>query len=316
MKNTFKQNVTINLRLIAIIAFAALIGFSLPSCATGNSDEITSSTGIVMVSVPGGSFQMGNPDTSIENTDNERPVHTVALTGFKMGKYEVTQEQFQKVMGYNQSFFQESPATGEKQARRPVDALSWYDALVFCNKLSLKEGLTPAYSISGSTDPAAWGEVPRSINAAWDAAIIVEKSNGYRLPTEAQWEYAARGGNGSPGSYVYAGSNQPDDVAWYGGNSDGITHEVGKKKPNGLGLYDMSGNVYEWCWDRYKGYSSEAQTNPIGASSGSDRVLRGGCFYNYTALRSTYRYNHSDDNNQNDPSKLMNNIGLRLVLPE
>ena len=193
---------------------------------------------IEMVQIPGGSFEMGDS-------------HTVTLSSFYMGKYEVTQEQWIAVMGSNPSYFQDSPALGEVQNRRPVERVSWYDTLVFCNKLSVLEGLNPAYCINGSTDPAVWGDVPNYNNSTWNAVEIVAGSNGYRLPTVEQWEYVAKGGNGSPENYTYSGSNSIDDVAWYVGNSDNKTHEVGKKAPNGLGLYDMIGNVLEWCWDSY-----------------------------------------------------------------
>jgi len=263
---------------------------------------------IEMVQIPGGSFQMGNPDTSI-GWDDERPVHTVTLSSFKMGKYEVTQEQWSAVMGNNPSYFTDSPATGEVQMKRPVECVSWYDTLVFCNKLSMKEGLSPAYRISGSTDPAVWGTVPTSSNSTWDAVEIVAGSNGYRLPTEAQWEYAARGGNGSPGNYTYSGSNTIDTVAWYEDNSGDKTHEVGKKTPNGLGLYDMSGNVWEWCWDWYGSYTSGAQTDPMGAAAGSYRVERGGSWYSAASgARSTYR-------NSSYPLLRGTYIGFRLVRP-
>jgi formylglycine-generating enzyme required for sulfatase activity len=185
-----------------------------------------------------------------------------------MGKYEITQKEYQKIMGTNPSRF--------KGDNLPVETVTWYDALVFCNKLSMAEGLSPAYSINGSTNPSNWGTVPTDRNSSWDAVIIVNGSNGYRLPTEAQWEYAARGGNGSPGNYTYSGSNNADDVAWYSGNSGDSTHAVGTKKPNGLGLYDMSGNGEEWCWDRYGAYASGAQTDPMGAASGDYRVRRNG----------------------------------------
>jgi formylglycine-generating enzyme required for sulfatase activity len=260
---------------------------------------------VEMIQIPGGSFQMGsNSDYS-----NEQPVHTVTLSSFNMGKYEVTQEQWIAVMGNNPSSFTSSPASGEVQSKRPVERVSWYDTLVFCNKLSMMEGLSPAYRISGSTDPANWETVPTSNNSTWNAVQIVVGSNGYRLPTEAQWEYAARGGNGSPGNYTYSGSDTVGDVAWYSGNSGNKTHEVGKKAPNGLGLYDMSGNVWEWCWDWYGSYPSGAQTDPVGADSGSYRVYHGGSWgdpaeYSRSAFRG-YGY----------PFNWYDAIGFRLVRP-
>jgi formylglycine-generating enzyme required for sulfatase activity len=251
------------------------IVFNTPSSFPSTIDPIE------MIYVPGGSFQMGS-NNSLDY--DASPPHTVTLTGFYMGKYEVTQAQWQAVMGTTIQQLQTAALGGSTYYGRgdnyPVYYVSWYDALVFCNKLSIVEGLTPAYRISGSTDPSSWG---RS-NPTWDAVEVVSGSTGYRLPTEAQWEYAARGGNGSPGDYTYSGSNAVDDVAWYEdnipsqtpGNSGYGTQPVGTKQPNGLGIYDMSGNVGEWCWDWYGNYPSTEQTNPVGASSGSRRVLRGG----------------------------------------
>jgi len=258
-----------------------------------------------MVQIPGGSFEMGSDN----GENNEKPVHAVTLSSFYMGKYQVTQEQWAAVMGSNPSSFTSSPASGEVQGKRPVERVSWYDTLVFCNKLSMLEGLSPAYRISGSTDPADWGTVPTSSNSTWNAVEIVAGSNGYRLPTEAQWEYAARGGNGSLGNYTYSGSNSVDSVAWYWGNSDRKTHEVGKKAPNGLGLYDMSGNVWEWCWDWYGSYTSAAQMNPMGAAAGSFRVLRGGCWLDSASdARSSFRSYYY-------PSYGNYIVGFRLVRP-
>jgi len=222
---------------------------------------------IEMVQVPGGSFQMGK-ELGTAGRGDVTPVHTVTLTGFNMSKYPVTQAQYKWVMGTNPSNFTESLDC-------PVEKVTWYDAVEFCNKLSVKEGLQPVYTISGETVTADWGK------------------NGYRLPTEAQWEYAAKGGNPNAAGwvgYTYSGSNNIDDVAWYSDNSNSKTHEVGQKRPNRLGLYDMSGNVYEWCWDWYGDYSSGAQTDPRGASSGASRVMRGGSWsYSAEYLRSAIR---------------------------
>ena len=215
----------------------------------------------------------------------------VTLSSFWISPYEVTQEEFVSVMtgntngiNANPSGFTSNPAAGEVQERRPVGNVSWYDAIVYCNLLSIKEGLTPCYAIKGSTTPADWGTSPTSTSAEdyddWKSVTCNFDADGYRLPTAAEWEYAARGGqtgitDGS-WSYKYSGSDTPENVAWYTVNSDRETHEVGKKQSNSLGLYDMSGNVWEWCWDWYgSGYPSGTE-DPAGPDTGSSRVIRGG----------------------------------------
>jgi formylglycine-generating enzyme required for sulfatase activity len=275
---------------------------------------------VEMVQVEGGSFQMGK-DLGTAATGDETPVHTVTLSSFSIGKYLVTQEQYQAVMGSNPSYFHggsgREPADGEVQGKRPVEMVSWYDTIVFCNKLSVKEGLSPVYSISGSTDPSTWDNVPTGNDATWNAVIIVAGSNGYRLPTEAQWEYAAKGGNPNATDwtgYTYSGSDMVDDVAWYDENSDNISHEVGKKTANHLGLYDMSGNVWEWCWDWLGNYSSEAQNDPAGVVSGSQRVLRGGtCYGPDDDVRSTNRGYYVPYGKYYNFSKGDISFGFRLV---
>ena len=200
------------------------------------------------VLVEAGTFRMG----STSGWRDEKPVHSVTISkSFYMSKYEVTQKQRQEVMGNNPSHF--------KGDDLPVESVSWYDAVEYCNKLSRKEGLAPCYSGSGE-----------NIHCDFSA-------NGYRLPTESEWEYAAQGGNRSRG-YEYSGSSSPDGVSWYDDNSGKKTHAVGGKQPNELGLYDRSGNVYEWCWDWYgiDYYGSSPATDPSGPSRGSNRALRGG----------------------------------------
>jgi uncharacterized repeat protein (TIGR02543 family) len=260
---------------------------------------------IDMIYVPGGSFEMGK-DLGIAAIGDETPVHTVTLTGFYMSKYLVTQEQYQAVMGTNPSYYTNNPADGEVQGNRPVENVSWYDAIEFCNALSIKEGLSPYYSIDKVNKD------PNNINYDDEYKWTVTRNstaNGYRLPTEAQWEYAAKGGNSTPGNYTYAGSNTADDVAWHSDNSDGKTHEVGKKAANGLGLYDMNGNVYEWCWDWWFSYSGEAQTDPVGAVSGSSREIRGGsCINSEVHCRSVFRHDYS-------PYARHLALGFRLVRP-
>ncbi len=203
-----------------------------------------------MVFVRGGTFQMGSND----GDSNEKPVHSVTLSDFYIGKYEVTQKEWQEVMGNTPSNF--------KGDNLPVEKVSWYDAVEFCNKQSDKEGITRCYSGSG-----------KNITCNFNA-------NGYRLPTEAEWEYAARGGNNAR-YYKYSGSNTVGNVAWCEENSGKKTHPVGGKKANEIGIYDMSGNVWEWCWDWYSGYNSGSQTNTKGPSSGSLRVLRGGSWFRH-----------------------------------
>jgi formylglycine-generating enzyme required for sulfatase activity len=184
-----------------------------------------------MVYVEGGTFQMGaTSEQGNDAYDYEKPVHTVTLDSYYIAECEVTQEQWQKIMGGH--------FTGAYYY--PVRNVSWEKATLFCKKLS---------ELTGKR---------------------------YVLPTEAQWEYAARGGKKSKG-YKYSGSNTIDNIAWYWDNSRNTPHGVKQKHPNELGLYDMSGNVYEWCSDWYRyGYPSNSQTNPTGPSSGSERVLRGG----------------------------------------
>jgi formylglycine-generating enzyme required for sulfatase activity len=233
-----------------------------------------------MVLVEGGAFQMG----SSNGESDEKPVHTVTVKSFYMGRTEVTQKEWREVMGNNPSEF--------RGDNLPVENISWYEMIEYCNKLSLKEGLTPAYRGSGN-----------SITCDFNAS-------GYRLPTEAEWEYAAKGGNKDYLSYEYAGGNSVDSVAWYERNSGNRTHPVGMKQSNSLGLYDMSGNVLEGCWDWYGGYSGGNQADPRGASSGTERILRGGS-WNFPATfgRSAFRCVHI-------PSDRDPYVGFRLVRPQ
>ncbi|MDR2094495.1 MAG: SUMF1/EgtB/PvdO family nonheme iron enzyme [Treponema sp.] len=246
------------------------------------------------VYVEGGTFSMG----STNGDDDEKPVHTVTVKGFYMSKYEVTQKEWAEVMGNNPSYF--------KGDNLPVENVSWYDAIEYCNRRSVNEGLTPAYTMDktrGDPNNRSQYDTVKWV-VTWNRG-----ANGYRLPTEAEWEYAAKGGCKDYPVYEYSGSNNVASVGWYYGTSGGSTHPVGTKTPNSLGLYDMSGNVWEWCWDWYGDYTGGAQTDPVGASSGSYRLLRGGS-WDYTA-----QYARSAGRNCDAPSYRYDLLGFRLVRP-
>jgi len=225
-----------------------------------------------MFYVPGGTFTMGR--TTGSGDSNELPSHSVTLNSFFMGKYEVTQAEWIAIMGSNPASVY---GVGENY---PVYHIFWHATLKFCNLRSMAEGFTPVYSILGFTNPANWGN---NIDA-WDAVVCNWSADGYRLPTEAEWEYAAKGASNNP-DFIFSGGDDINDVAWYAGNDvsgdyPSGTKPVGLKSPNRLGVYDMSGNVWEWCWDWYNGsyYSSSPSINPTGPVSRACRVGRGGCW--------------------------------------
>ena len=277
-------------KILAMFAIFAL-AFSFAGCKSDDSD---SSDDDVTISGGGGSSEqipevfLKIPAVSIAGTESWTPSSKVFVSGrkleiasFYMSDHPVTRGEYKAVMGSDPSKAAAYDKDGKKLAgddnvkNNPVNCISWYDALVYCNTRSIKEKLTPCYTIDGKTDPKYWGTVPVSSDSTWNAATCDFKADGYRLPTEAEWEWAARGGKDYT---TYAGSNNIDEVAWYTVNTnDTGTRDVKTKNPNGYGLYDMSGNVWEWCWDWDGDISSD--TPSTGSASDSCRVRRGGCWY-------------------------------------
>lgn len=235
------------------------------------------SLSIDLTFIKGGSFLMGS-----DFFRNQQPIHRVTVSDFSMGTCEVTQYQYEEVM--------QSIPSRWKGSHLPVDFVSWYDAVVFANKLSRRDGLQEVYTIVG-----------KSVSCDWS-------KRGYRLPTESEWEYVALGGNLSQ-AHAYAGSDEAGEVAWYMGNSGGMTHEVGTKKANELGLYDLCGNVWEWCWDWYDKYREKEKENPTGPKTGTNRVLRGGSCLSYLTNI------HPESRSQSLPTNRVSCTGIRLVVP-
>ena len=232
----------------------------------GTETIVVGNVSFKMVYVEGGTFTMGaTAEQGSDALSDEKPAHSVTLSGYYIGQTEVTQALWKAVMGSNPS--------NRKGDDLPVERVSWEDCQEFVRKLNR----------------------------------LTDKT--FRLPTEAEWEYAARGGSKSRG-YKYSGSDNIGSVAWYEDNSGSRTHAVATKSPNELGLYDMSGNVWEWCQDWYGDYSSSAQTNPSGPGSGSGRVNRGG------GWGSVARHCRVSFRNYFTPSGRCRDLGLRLVLSE
>lgn len=283
-----------------------LLMFSLVSCGpaeqgnapTKSDTEQTASVPEGFVLVEGGTFEMGSPEEEAWRSEDEA-LHSVTVSDFYMSMYELTQIEYETVTGNNPSNF-----TGEQL---PVENVSWLEAIAYCNARSAMEGLTEAYTIDGQ-------------NVSWNRS-----ANRYRLPTEAEWEYACRGGTTTPfymekspsaeeanyyGHYPYQIENNyfsQDNLEVQPGEYRQTTVDVGSFAPNPYGLYDMHGNVGEWTWDYYGAYPTEAQTDPAGPSSGTLRVYRGGGWNDFAKnMRSAYRATL-------EQNKSSFNIGIRLV---
>ncbi len=276
-------------KLFSVMLFTLAFGFGVTLVSCGDDKDEpqpikyktykVNGVSFKMITVKGGTFIMGaTAEQGSDAYDLEKPAHQVTLSSYNIGETEVTQELWLAVMGSNPSSFS-SHNNYTENLQRPVECVTWDDCQTFIAKLNQLTG------------------------------------KNFRLPTEAEWEYAARGGKLSQG-YEYAGSDNIDDVAWCcdnipsetSGSEVHGTQTVAAKAPNELGLYDMSGNVEEWCQDWYDNYTSGAQTNPTGPASGSNRVIRGGCWYtNAIGCRVSNRRLYV-------PLWASSTVGLRLVM--
>jgi len=244
-----------------------------------------------MIEIPAGDFLMGS-----ELYHEEMPVHRVSVGAFSMDATPVTQEDYKALTGANPSAF-------PSDKKRPVEKVTWFDAVLYCNARSLRDGLEPVYRYSGvkKPEPYPWVEELKDLE-------IDYSRKGYRLPTEAEWEYACRAGTTAA---HYWGEEIDNEYAWWFKSSRDISHAVGQKKPNAWGLYDMIGNVWEWCndWFGEEYYGKSPEKNPKGPDSGECRVLRGGSWLsleNYQRSGSRYRLN---------PRFHGNSFGFRCVMP-
>jgi len=295
----------IALLIFTMLVVAFICGFI--ACGTAGNDDTDIDNDIEMVWIPSGNFIMGsNTAETAAPCIDPRPTRTVYLTtGFYIGKYEITQAQYKAVMGINPSYF--------KGDKLPVENVSWYDAVEFCNKLSVLKGLTEAYLIEKDiSDPN--NENTSLFDPKWKVTLITG-ADGYRLPTEAQWEYACRAGTTT--NYNTGMDSISNETGWYKANSDGKTHEIGKKTPNAWGIYDMHGNVWEWCWDwvnlggdNYYVFAPDPDYDPVGLSSGNHRAERGGGWnHSPNRLNSAYRERYQ-------PQAKIEDLGFRVVCPQ
>ncbi|MFN6300953.1 MAG: formylglycine-generating enzyme family protein [Planctomycetota bacterium] len=262
--------------LSTFLLIAAVIFLSLAEYLQAQQPkEITNSIGMKLMLIPKGKFMMGSPESEQGRNENENQHEVTISKDYYLGVYEVTQAQYEKVIGKNPSHFQ-GAEVGNENADLPVEMVSWDDAVEFCKKLS---------------------ELPD------------EKKAGrvYRLPTEAEWEYACRVGSKTAYSFDDEEGLLPE-YGWFSRNSSRRTHTVGLLEPNVWGLHDMHGHVWEWCSDWYEEYPEGAVSDPVGAKEGSSRVYRGGSWLNSAAnCRSANR-------RRNDPSDRSNGIGFRVAL--
>jgi sulfatase modifying factor 1 len=269
----------------SLLVAVAFLGASCRKVENSSSENdapqvMRTKSGIEMVMVPGGRFEMG----SEKGSRDESPVHRVWVDSFLMDRYEVTQEQYGKFPLPDPSHF--------KNPKHPTEQMNWTDAALYCNERSRAEGLEACYD-----------------EETWQCNF---QANGYRLPTEAEWEYACRAG--TDGECFFGGAARKlKDYVWFAQDSGNKTHPVGQKKPNPWGLFDMYGNVAEWCNDFYSRnyYRQSPAKNPKGPSEGKERVLRGGAWNSSaSSCRSSYRVG---DPSINDTCLASDAIGFRCV---
>ena len=244
---------------------------------------------IDLIKIQGGTFKMGSKDSDGLADVDEQKEHTVNLNTFEISKFEVTVWEWKQFIKANKMKMPEKPTWGW-QDNYPINGVTWNEAIAYCNWLIKKEKLQPVYTKKGPN------------------FVCNFNANGYRLPTEAEWEFAAKGGASSK-SFKYSGSNNLDEVAWHKGNSKGTPHTVGTKLPNELGVYDMSGNVWEWCWDWYNKdfYKLEKGDNPRGPEMGERRSVRGGSW------DSQQNYVRPANRISTEPNKTHEFYGFRVV---
>ena len=299
-------------RFLMLMLSVSLISGLMPGCNNPPMiDKIVNPIPDNFVPIKGGTFMMGSPSSEYGREDDEDQ-HSVTVSSFYMSKGQVTQKEYEEVMGRNPSKF--------RGADLPVESVSWYDAIEYCNKRSIKEGLTPAYTIAkNKKDPNNLCEFDYvQWSVTWN-----RKANGYRLPTEAEWEYACRADTTTSFS---TGENITTNQANYNGkypyNSgykpNGIylrkTTNAGSFPSNPWGLYDMHGNVWEWCWDWYGRYSMADQQDPVGPASGFSRVWRGGSWVdNGQYIRSAHRSVVMEKGRILISSSRYDYLGFRLV---
>ncbi len=278
------------LKKVAGVAVAVVLALGMFGCSNGSDDPVMSPV-ISSENIPEGFVKVKG--TTITGTEEWTPASDVFVSGRSITipdmyvcDHEVTQAEYETYCKYGSESPSSDYGVGDNY---PAYYVNWYDAIVYCNLRSIDEGLTPAYKIGEETDPRKWSGIvgdsvngycgPSSSNSTWNALTYDKEADGYRLPTEVEWEYIAREAGTS--TTTYSGSDTVDEVAWYEyeeNSSSSKTHEVKGKKANSLGIYDMSGNVIEWCYDWYDTVNSS--TADTGASSCSYRVKRGGSWCN------------------------------------